>query len=122
MGIFTKKNASKDDISDATTVMQKVVHHNPVHITSVIVKPRITEKAMLKTDSNVYTFEVQKNASKYEIRDAIKAMYNVTPIKVNIVQKSPRQYMSRARGRKMTEHGMRKAYVYLKKSDHIELI
>jgi len=93
-----------------------------VHVVSVLKKPRITEKAALLTDKNVYTFEVRKGATKYEIRDAVKALYNVTPIKVHIVNKQPRHFMSRSRGRDMVEHGMRKAYVYLKKGDRIELV
>lgn len=122
MGIFTKKNVSNENVAEATTVIQKSRQPSPVHVASVIIKPRITEKAVLKTDRNVYTFEVRKGASKYEVRDAIKALYNVTPIKVNIMNKEPRHFMARARGRNMMEHGMRKAYVYLKKGDRIELV
>jgi large subunit ribosomal protein L23 len=54
-------------------------------MTSVIIKPRITEKAALLGEANVYTFEVQKGANKYEVRDAIKALYNVTPTRIHMV-------------------------------------
>jgi large subunit ribosomal protein L23 len=122
MGIFGKKDTPKDATTEAKVVTPKVTKVSPVHVASVIIKPRITEKAALLTDKNVYTFEVKKGATKYEVRDAIKALYNVTPVKVNIVTKEPRHYMSRSRGRGMMEHGMRKAYVYLKKGDRIELV
>ena len=89
---------------------------------SVIKRPRITEKAALLSDNNVYTFEIAQGASKYEVRDAIKAIYNVTPIKVNIVNRKPRHSISRSRGRDVMEHGLRKAYVYLKDGDRIELV
>ena len=88
---------------------------------SVIIKPRITEKAVGKSEHNVYTFVVACSATKYDVRDAIKAHFGVTPVKVNIVNKTPRQYKSRSKGRILTEKGMKKAYVYLKSGDTIDL-
>lgn len=106
---------------------QKKQQHSLVHnlgrdLSSVVVKPRITEKAVLGTDKNVYTFEVQKTATKHDVRDAIKYIYQVTPKKVRIVNKKPRHYTSRLRGRKMMEKGMKKAYVYLREGDRIDLV
>lgn len=120
MGIFGKKDAS-DDVSVSSTVVTPV-RINTTAVASVILKPRITEKAAILSDKNVYVFEVKKGATKFEVRDAIKALYNVTPVRVNIVNKQPRHSMSRMRGRDIMEHGMRKAYVYLKKGDRIELV
>lgn len=91
-------------------------------LSSVIMQPRITEKAVGMGERNVYTFIVRKDATKYDVRDAVKEFFGVTPIKVNIVNKSPRQYLSRAKGKKVTEKGMKKAYVYLKAGDTIELV
>jgi large subunit ribosomal protein L23 len=123
MGLFGKKDA--DASTQPETTVTPKVSTGPVvqrHIASVIVKPRITEKAALLAESNVYTFEVQKGANKFEVRDAIKALYNVTPVRVNIVHQRPRHFMSRSRGRDMMQHGLQKAYVYLKKGDRIELV
>lgn len=122
MALFGKKEKAEVKKSTEKVATQKMSEYQPVHVASTIIKPRITEKAMLLTDKNVYTFEVRKGATKFEVRDAVKALYNVTPVKVNIVIKAPRHYMSRARGRKAMEHGSRKAYVYLKKGDRIELV
>ena len=123
MGLFGNKKTE-------TTTQEKVVKNPtapkgpmaPRNIGSVIVKPRITEKAALLGEKNVYTFEVQNGATKFEVRDAVKALYNVTPMKVHIVHMRPRHYMSRSRGRDMMAHGLQKAYVYLKKGDRIELV
>lgn len=126
MGIFGKKDAPKDAITDAVVVKEKKAIvptlTAPRNVSAVIVKPRITEKAAVLSDNNVYTFEVKKGATKFEVRDAIKALYNVTPIRVNIVNKQARHSMSRSRGRDVMESGLRKAYVYLKKGDRIELV
>lgn len=91
-------------------------------LSSVIQTPRISEKSVGMGEKNVYTFVVRKDATKYDVRDAVKELFGVTPIKVNIVNKSPRQYMSRSKGRKITEKGMKKAYVYLKQGDSIDLV
>jgi ribosomal protein L23 len=61
--------------------------------------------------------------TKFEVRDAIKALYNVTPVfGCTWYTSRPRHSMSRSRGRDMMEHGLQKAYVYLKKGDRIELV
>ncbi len=123
MGLFGKKKDVKETIPEVAKV--KVVKTGPQlsrNVSGIILKPRVTEKAAILGDKNVYTFEVKKGATKYDVRDAIKALYNVTPIRINIVNKQPRHSMSRMRGRDMMEHGLRKAYVYLKKGDRIELV
>jgi large subunit ribosomal protein L23 len=123
MGIFGKKEQEKKETTVVETpvvALQKKV--SIIDTTSVIKRPRITEKAALKSEAGVYTFEVRNGATKNDVRDAIKAIYNVTPIKVNIVNQAPRSSMSRSRGRSVVVHGLRKAYVYLKKGDRIELV
>ena len=124
MGIFgKKKNTSASVATDPVVIKSaKSTHLNTKNAASVIMKPRITEKTALLGDKNVYTFEVKKGATKYEVRDAIKALYKVTPVRINIVNKQPRHSISRARGRDMMEHGLRKAYVFLKKGERIELV
>lgn len=91
------------------------------NLESVIIKPRITEKAVGMSEKNVYTFIVRRDATKYDVRDAVKTIFGVTPVKINIVNKTPRQYSSRTKGRTITESGMKKAYVYLKQGDTIDL-
>ncbi|OGG65219.1 50S ribosomal protein L23 [Candidatus Kaiserbacteria bacterium RIFCSPLOWO2_02_FULL_45_11b] len=91
-------------------------------MTSVIAGPRITEKAVGLGDSNVYTFNVRRDATKYLVSDAVKALYGVTPVKVNIVNKKPAVRLAGARNRMVKVAGQKKAYVYLKKGDIINLV
>ena len=122
MGLFgKKKDAAPATVGAETgnTTPRPVVVPD---FASVILKPRITEKAALLSDKRVYTFEVRAGATKYEVRDAVKEIYKVTPEKIRIVSKQPRHFMSRMRGRDTMEHGLRKAYVYLKEGDRIELV
>jgi len=133
MGIFGKKKEDKKEtekqvskkVESKKTETPAVVKPTKVSLvngSSVIKRPRITEKAALLSDNNVYTFEVKAGATKYEVRDAVKSIYNVTPVKVNIVNKKPRHSMSRSRGRRVMDHGLRKAYVFLKEGERIELV
>ncbi len=122
MALFSRKN---DSNTEEKTAVQEVVNNSlPTDrdLASVLIQPRITEKAVGLGEKNVYTFIVRKDATKYDVRDAVKALFNVTPVKVNIVNKSSRQVMSRAKGRRLTEKGMKKAYVYLKDGDSISLV
>ncbi|MEX0916986.1 MAG: 50S ribosomal protein L23 [Candidatus Paceibacterota bacterium] len=91
----------------------------PKHALSII-RPRITEKATLATDNNVYVFEVTQDSTKDTVKEAIKALYKVEPKKVHMVRMRPRKFVSRMRGRRGIKPGFKKAYVYLKKGDTIE--
>ncbi len=122
MGFFGKKTAEETSALEISPKKRVAPRLQADHdATAVIVRPRITEKAALLLDKNVYAFEVRKGATKFEVRDAIKALYKVTPVAVRIVNQHPRHYKSLSRGRSMMDKGLRKAYVYLKKGDSINL-
>ena len=86
----------------------------------LIKKPRVTEKASNAFEQNVYTFDVTPSANKTEIKKAIFSLYKVKPVKVNIVNTISKQIMSK--GKAGVKQGGKKALVYLKKGDKIELI
>lgn len=88
---------------------------------SVLLKPRITEKAALGADtSNVYVFNVEKFATKKSISASIRDTYKVTPVKVRVTAVPSRSVY--VRGKYGIKSGGKKAYVYLKKGDKIEII
>lgn len=123
MALFGKKT---DETKSAKKEAKEVVNVSKAQATdrnlsSVIVHPRITEKAVRKSEQNVYTFEVKRSATKFQVRDAVKALYNVTPVKVNIVNKKPAKRAVGMRGTEKHVAGMKKAYVYLKKGDSINI-
>lgn len=88
-----------------------------VKATSVIIAPRITEKASLQSNANAYTFIVSKDATKLSIASAIKKEYKVTPKAINIINLPARNVF--VRGRFGVQSGMKKAVVFLKKGDTI---
>lgn len=123
MALFGKKKETKTESAEKTpSVDVSKALPSDRNISSVIVHPRVTEKSVGKSEQNVYTFEVKRNASKFDVRDAVKALYNVTPVKVNIVNKKPAKRFVGSRGRMKQVSGMKKAYVYLKKGDTINLV
>ncbi len=85
----------------------------------IIIRPRVTEKSGLLSESqNIYTFEVAKNATKYSVGQAIKALYKFTPISVHIVNLPAKKIL--VRGKPGMKSGVKKALVYLKKGDKID--
>ena len=87
---------------------------------STIIRPRITEKSGIASEThNVFTFEVAKNSTKHTVANEIKALYKVTPIKVSIVNLPAKKVL--VRGRPGRVSGVKKAMVYLKKGDKINL-
>jgi len=59
-------------------------------IDETIIFPIITEKSNGQREENKYAFKVDKRSNKLEIMRAIKEMFNVTPVKCNIINVKPK--------------------------------
>jgi len=88
--------------------------------TRILKNPRVTEKASAVFEQNVYTFDVASSANKSEIKKAIFTLYKVKPVKVNVLPVPKKEIVSR--GIKGVKQGGKKALVYLKKGDKIDLV
>ena len=42
------------------------------NLASVILRPRLSEKTVRLSEQNVYTFVVKRDATKFQVRDAVK--------------------------------------------------
>ena len=89
-------------------------------IEGILLNPRITEKASDMAERNVYVFDVSPRANKVLVKEAIKSIYNVDAVKVNITKVPSKTVFSR--GRKGVKTGGKKAIVFLKEGDSIEVI
>jgi large subunit ribosomal protein L23 len=89
-------------------------------LSHIIKRPRITEKASMKAESNVYAFEISAEANKKSVAAAVKDLYNVTPMKIAIVKIPKKQKM--IRNKVGITGGGKKAYIYLKKGETIEFV
>ncbi len=87
---------------------------------AVLLGMRVTEKASVLSESaSAYTFNVSADANKNMVSDAVEKLYKVHPIKVHIVTVPAKRVF--VRGKRGVKHGGRKAYVYLKKGEKIEI-
>ena len=61
------------------------------HITDVLKKPVLTEKSLLlQQNENKYTFDVDVNTNKTEVKVAVEKMFDVKVEKVNIMNVKPK--------------------------------
>lgn len=88
----------------------------------VLLRPRITEKATMlaSMESPVYVFEIDSRFNKLEVAKAVKDLYNVTPVRVNIVNIPAKKVFRR--GAVGQKSAVKKALVYLKKGQKIEFV
>ena len=90
------------------------------HITDVLKKPVLTEKSLLlQQTENKYTFDVDLNANKTEVKIAVEKMFdvkveNVTMMNVKAKTKRMGKYVGKTNRR-------RKAIVTLKEGYSIDL-
>ncbi len=90
------------------------------HGAGAILRPRITEKSGMLSQTGVYTFEVAKDATKASISRAVVSLYKVTPVKVAIINLPDRKVF--IRGRRGVVPGALKALVTVKKGDKIDFV
>ena len=92
------------------------------HTGTILLSPRITEKGAYVSANGAYIFNVSPRANKKEIADAVLALYKVTPRKVAVVTVPRKAVKTRGTNRTGKTPGGKKAYVYLKKGETIELM
>ena len=111
-----KKNTkAKEKKSDKTISTNLEIAHK------VLLKPRVTEKATENAmNKNVYVFEIDPRATKREIIKSIEEVYKVTPVKVRTVTIPAKKVV--VRGKRGVRAGGKKAYVYIKKGEKIEIV
>jgi large subunit ribosomal protein L23 len=86
---------------------------------AVVVRPLITEKSMRGAESGKYVFEVRRDATKPQIRDAVERLFRVKVADVNVVNLPGRM---RRRGKNTYRTAeRRKAVVTLRAGETIDL-
>ena len=78
----------------------------------IIIRPIVSERSFSGMEQNKYTFEVAKDANKYQIKDAVEEIFGVKVAKVNTINVSGKAKRMGA-GRPGTTRGWKKAYVQL---------
>ena len=57
----------------------------------IIIKPIITEKSNVEMQAGKYTFEVNKKATKVDVKRAVEKLFNVKVLKVNTINVSGKE-------------------------------
>ena len=86
----------------------------------LIKKPFFAEKSGILSESGKYVFMVDKNSTKNEVKKAIKALYKVDAVQVNIINQSSKP--KKFRNIKSESSGFKKAIVTVKKGQKIDLV
>ena len=86
-----------------------------------LLSPRITEKGAYLAESGCYLFNVRESANKRDIALAVKEVFGVEPRLVRVARVPRKRTQTRGTNRTGMTAGGKKAYVYLKKGDKIEL-
>jgi ribosomal protein L23 len=118
-----KKTRKLSVVSEKTVKVRSVVGAPVGDFSGIIICPRITEKVTVLSDKGpgkVFMFEVSRKANKHNVSLAIQSLYKVKPVKVAILRVPPKK--SLVRGRIAYGTTGRKAYVYFKKGDKIEIV
>ncbi|HMX38671.1 MAG TPA: 50S ribosomal protein L23 [Saprospiraceae bacterium] len=90
----------------------------------ILLKPLITEKATRLADKrNTYSFIVNKDSNKIEIKAAVEQMFNVTVDRVNtaVMPGKPKSRSTKTAIVRGTKSSYKKAYVTLTPGETIDL-
>lgn len=86
----------------------------------VILSPVVSEKSYdLIEDANTYTFEVDPRASKEEIRDAVRTIFDVEVVRVNTMNRKGK--LKRTGWTYGRRKNIKRALVKLAEDDSIDL-
>ncbi|MBI4137529.1 50S ribosomal protein L23 [Candidatus Roizmanbacteria bacterium] len=58
---------------------------------TILIKPVITEKSIDRVRDQLYTFEVEKSANKYQIKDAVEKLFSVNVKSVKTVNRAGKE-------------------------------
>ena len=86
----------------------------------LIKKPWVTEKSTALAELGKYVFVVKPKATKEEIRKAVKEVYKVDAVAVNVINRPPKRkrFGSTMKG---AQGGYRKAIITLKAGQKIDI-
>lgn len=90
-----------------------------MNLYDVLKKPVVSEKAESLRNSQCYVFEVDQAANKKLVSQAVKKVFGITPVKVNILNARADEKKNRYNSGYTAKR--KKAYIYLAKNDKIEI-
>ena len=122
MALFGDK---KKEVKGKKAVARKIYHTRTSKLSGgvahdILRAPWFSEKSLIMTEKEVYTFAVSPRSTKSAIAAAIKEIYNVEPRAIRIVNLPAKRKMMRTKRGIGTRAARCKAYVYLNAGDTIQ--
>ena len=115
MAIFSKKKSDGEKKPEKAAASAATVDHLAW---KVLVEPYVSEKATDLAKENRYVFRVADDSNKIQIKKAVKELYGVDAVSVNIVNIPRRKKrLGKYRGWKK---GFKKAVVEVKEGQRID--
>ncbi len=91
-------------------------------IYDILRRPIITEKTSFQSGKlNQYVFEVDRKATKAQIKEAVEVLFDVDVIRVNVTNAPAKRSRRRNRRLLVRRPGYKKAIVTLKPGDTIDV-
>ena len=85
----------------------------------IIIRPIVSERSYSEMEQNKYTFEVHKDANKYQIKDAVEEIFGVKVVRVNTMSVKPKT--KRVRYVAGKTRSWKKAIITVAEGDSIEI-
>lgn len=89
----------------------------------ILRRPIITEKSAYQSGTlNQYAFEVHPKATKHQIKEAVEALFDVSVVRVNVMNKPAKRNRNLRNRRLLTRRtAYKKAIVTLEPGDRIDV-
>jgi large subunit ribosomal protein L23 len=92
-----------------------------MHPYDILKRPIVTEKSNFQSDVlGQYTFEVDRRANKYQIKQAVETVFDVTVERVRVINVPAKRVRRYGRRDVVRKPGWKKAIVTLKPGSRIE--
>lgn len=88
---------------------------------NIVKKPIITERSLENAQRGIFTFEVDKNASKYQIKETIETLYKVHVKKITSANLHGKKRLVGKRRTPVQQPNRKKAWVRLATGEKIDL-
>ena len=92
-----------------------------MNLSQIFVKPVLTEKSVHQESTGKYTFVVHEDATKVDVKNALRALYGVNVAKVNILHGLPKYRMGRGRKPMEKRETTKRAIITLKAGEKLEV-
>jgi large subunit ribosomal protein L23 len=87
----------------------------------VIIRPVVSEKSYALLDQGAYTFEIHRQATKVQVRQAVESLFGVTVAKVNTLNRKGKRKRNRRNATFGRRPDTKRAVVTLVAGDSIDL-